>query len=371
MRSLLLVALLGPALIPQDRPNNNLLKEHSDRKQMQYLSAEEEARIRQMIPVIDHPDHNDRMRQATIYDSKTRWNVHQNDIAGTRATVLGSQYNISVSGPIRTDTGDMKADRFGNGNREYPWKFTAGVFDSVPSTQTKMLYLPPGQYVTYERKNGGYVYYSYPVGTSIYELLTNTSKTPFVYAVRVRTKVGETGDVAKDWSPDEFIPFVTRKEYQEATGSGEGKVREYTIRTSHDKAIGDVRGNLEDIPDLDEDKVLTAIKRPFKSRIGQAWAPGVDGVMTTSPGQLVPPNYAGMLFEVTKTSCARCHRDTMKDVDEFESPRDWYGKLRGSADGIFSWHPFDDSILRGDGFPQPMGFGFAWDKASLELIRRK
>jgi hypothetical protein len=50
-------------------------------------------------------------------------------------------------------------------------------------------------------------------------------------------------------------------------------------------------------------------------------------------------------------SCAKCHESTLKHVDEFDTPRQWYGRVRGS-DRIFTFHPIEPASISTNGAPR-------------------
>jgi hypothetical protein len=117
---------------------------------------------------------------------------------------------------------------------------------------------------------------------------------------------------------------------------------------------------IDDLPPL-EDKVVSQLlmSTTFQSAVGSAWR--VDeksGVPCYAPTteddfHIVPRHYRAAWMEATSQSCMDCHRDTLRLAAEFEEPRDWYGRVRGS-DGIFSWHPFDPVSISHNGMARPV-----------------
>ena len=93
----------------------------------------------------------------------------------------------------------------------------------------------------------------------------------------------------------------------------------------------------------------------FVSSYGQVWKKSVDlksfAPTTSSTLSVVPHNYQAGFFEVKEDSCMRCHKESGRKVSEFYSGLYLYGEVWGK-DGIFSFHPFDESEfskLRGQG----------------------
>ncbi len=333
-----------------------------------YYDVKTDVKIRQKyLPRLAHREHNRKMREAVLYDKKVRWRVHQDATATGFPRVLGSQYNISFPGPVLDHRGEMKRDRFGNGNLEFPWKHTGGVTDETPVKTVNLLWLPPGESIDWQTQDSNYVAWAFPIGTTFYEVLINeTNDLPFT--VRVRTKTAATGP----WQPDEFVPFPSRTEYEEALKAKSitpqaGPIVRPRIASRHPSACEDLEGDLETLAPLDPGVVKELLDRPFRSRlVAGTWSESAMGVTAEDPGQIVPPKYHGQLVEVTTASCNRCHRDTGKHVEVFERnpPRDWYGLLRG-GDGILSWHPFEDRQLRDIGFD---GAPWQFDPVSRRLM---
>jgi hypothetical protein len=125
--------------------------------------------------------------------------------------------------------------------------------------------------------------------------------------------------------------------------------------TLHRKTAFDVGSGTAALPRLSEAMAAELLDgTPFKSAVGAAWRRG-DAPETTvfaptslEAFSLVPKDYQGTFMGTDTDSCKRCHEHTLRHVDQFDSVRQWYGRVRG-ADQIFTWHPIDPSSISYNG----------------------
>jgi hypothetical protein len=116
---------------------------------------------------------------------------------------------------------------------------------------------------------------------------------------------------------------------------------------------------VDELPPLDAALVTELLTTtPFRSALGRVWRQDARGVATcapttTSPFHIVPINYDAGFVSLDSQSCMRCHITTNQSVRNFDSGRDWYGRIRGS-DGIFSFHPFAPESVSGNGYTAPV-----------------
>ena len=108
-------------------------------------------------------------------------------------------------------------------------------------------------------------------------------------------------------------------------------------------------GWVDSLPDFTDSNLVRKLLRntEFVAAYGTAWKSNgsqVTYAATTNHSLSVVPNhYDAGLLEVTDAACMRCHRETGRLVSEFYSDLYLYGELWGK-DGIFSFHPYDESL---------------------------
>lgn len=318
-----------------------------------------------------------------------------------QTTLHSPFYNISGDpsdrGAVNNRPGDLGRRGGGNGNVEFPWNVAPGGAANSPSVNSfKGLWLPkddsgrlrpvvwfrqdvPGRGAGERIVRGGgglaegpprrlrdgrslnYAYgWTFPPGAVLIEALTmrTPNDTDVVFAIRFRVREPDA------WGVEIFRPFATAEQLAAAIESFEGRDvrREAAIAQlraagpltemrladlTHTRKLGfDVTTGTCDLPTLSTDDVLSLINRPFVSCLGEKWKVGTNGVAAlaatnpTNNFNVIPPNFHGAFAGNDRDGCIKCHDSTNRHVTEFEQPRGWYGRIRGS-DGIFSFHPFD------------------------------
>src|SRR5690606_26322986 len=107
----------------------------------------------------------------------------------------------------------------------------------------------------------------------------------------------------------------------------------------------------------------------FRSAEGEIWLVAAGNKPAYAPTtqasfHIVPRNYDAGFIAVDQDSCSRCHNSVNRHVDEFDSRRDWYGRVRGS-DQIFSFHPFEPGSISYNGFSSTPRMRHALVRAGL------
>ena len=337
------------------------------------MSAAKEARLRKLLPKLD----DDAMQallddpRLILYTEEEMPRCHQ-DWDGSLPGLHSPYYNISANG----------GERFGNGNREFPWGTPAGTHRATGIYSFRFLYLPQDAKgktlpVVYYRKQlrgdttQGYAW-MYPAGTVFGEVLclnaSGGTAAAFELRVRKRDKVS--------WDVDVFRPFPTAE-------SLAGRIEELRPEWSSTPALAKLVSHLtearplplgrlvdnhpsqrvidqamgvDSLPPIQDDKLVLELltTTPFASAHGEVWRKGTNATFTSAPTteagfHIVPAKYDAGFIEVDQHSCMRCHRTANQHVRNFDFGRDWYGRVRGS-DGIFSWHPFDPSSISANGY---------------------
>lgn len=354
-------------------PHLALAAEAAPAAPFKLVSAEKESRLRKLLPRVA-----DSAMQALLDDDRLMLyteeempRCHQ-DWDGSLPGIHSPYYNISA------DDGE----RFGNGNREFPWGHPAGTHRTNSLYTFRFLSLPIDEQgrprpVVYYRKQlrgdtaPGYAW-MYPAGTVFGEVLClkNSSGSAAAFEIRVRKR----NQVA--WDVDVFRPFPTAESLaeriQELRPDWE-KSKTLTKLVSHltverplavarlvnnhpgGRVIDQTMG-VDSLPPVNDEKLVLELltSTPFVSAHGEIWRKGTNATFTAAPTttakfHVVPAGYDAGFIEVDQHSCMRCHESANQHVRNFDFGRDWYGRVRGS-DGIFSWHPFDPSSISSNGF---------------------
>jgi len=291
-----------------------------------------------VFPILDNED----MNAIINHPTQTHWydlpRAHQK---GTRVPqkpaisggLLSSYYNIAGS-----------LDRFGNGNREFPWDKPGGLLSSENSGKGKRFIYLPKPVVWYKKDT--LVRWIFPPGTIVGEslVLRTGDGQELPYQVRIREKVGN------HWIFSVFQPFDSVESLSMALErSIVVNIEAHVVSGTKFKDFVEI---LPEIPETPKLLTTTVFK---ESSVGFVWTPD-----TKSDLCIVPKN--NMMF-ITNTSCVICHKNTSLHVDHFPPlSRDWYGHIRGD-DQIFSWYPFNPSCISYNGFSLPIIFD---TKYSLE-----
>ena len=274
-----------------------------------------------IFPVLDNED----MNAIINHPTKTYWydlpRAHQNS-----GGLLSSYYNISGS-----------LDKFGNGNREFPWDKPGGLLSSENSGKGKRFLYLPKPVVWY--KEGNLIRWTFPPGTIVGESLVFRTRDgqELPYQVRIREKTSNS------WIFLVFQPFDSLESLSLALKrSIVVNIREHVVRSTKFRDFVQILPEIPEAP-----KLLT--KTIFKeATVGFVWTPDTESDLC-----IVPKN--NMMF-ITNTSCVICHKNTSLHVNNFPPiSRDWYGHIRGD-DQIFSWYPFDPSCISYNGFTKVIKF---------------
>lgn len=337
------------------------------------VSAARDRQLREMFPTVadDHLQSLFRDPRLILYTDNEMPKAHQDWESGLPG-IHSPRYNISANG----------SEPFGNGNVEFPWGAPAGTHNSRNVQTYKFLWLPQDERGNtlpvawyHEHASGdsqtGYAWI-FPRGTVFGEVLLLSTPQGKSLPFEVRIRIRESDD----WSVDAFRPFPTagdlaerirelRPQWQEHP-SLEKLVRHLEEpRPLPPKLLADNHGTRQvlsqwmaedELPEVGDDALVEELltKSTFASVASTTWRKGSNGYMTHAPTtkasfHVVPASYSAGFIDVERKSCMRCHDTANKSVREFDAPRDWYGRIRGS-DGIFSFHPFDPSCISYNGF---------------------
>jgi hypothetical protein len=285
-------------------------------------------------------------------------------------------YNISAD----------RSERFGNGNREFPWGAPAGTHRSPGVSTVKFLWLPTDDagetlpvvwYRTRLRGDNrlGYAW-MFPVGSVLGELLLierpGGGRLPFELRTRTREAKGWDADVFRpfpravdlaerivelrpDWQSDlELVRLVRHLAEPQPLALGALFSRHPTSTAFFSEAF------VDSLPPVADSQLIESLLATtgFRSVLGIDWRQDSDGQRVAAPTteaafHVVPQHFDGGFVEVDNISCMRCHESVNQHVRDFDFSRDWYGRVRGS-DGIFSFHPFAAESISHNGFFRPV-----------------
>lgn len=338
---------------------------------VQLMPAEKEAALRKLLPKFEDPEMTALVSdERTIFYTEDEMPRCHQDWDGSLPGLHSPYYNISAN----------SREPYGNGNREFPWGHPAGTHRAAGVYTFRFFRLPQDEQgrtlpVTWYRRHlrhdtsPGYAW-TYPVGTVFGEVLC--LRTPdnrgVAFEVRIRRR-----DQYR-WEVDAFRPFPTAESLAERItelrSDWESKpslaklvshVRQPQalpvgrLTDNHPRRVFDQQMGIDVLPPIGDDKLVIELltTTPFRSAHGELWRKGTNNVYTAAPTtqasfHIVPKGYDGGFVEVDTHSCMRCHETANSHVRDFDSSRDWYGRVRGS-DGIFSWHPFDPSSISRNG----------------------
>ncbi len=352
------------------------------------MSDSDTSRWRQFMPKVDDLEVQAVLDDPAlmIYTDREVPRAYQKMRGGLHG-VHSAYYNISGDG----------REPYGNVNREFPWANPVGTDKVLGLKTVKAVWFPPFDGDTSRRKpmvwyphrrpgdnTTGYAWI-YPVGTKFFEflLMPDPNRRYHVFEVRIRDREID------GWRVDIFRPFSTSvalaeylktipdwQDYQRLNNAVRHLESPNTLRVASrrdrqpQRKIFRQTAGVDVLPQLDANLVYHLLDSvAFKSCAGSVWKTDSNGVECYAPTvkqgfNIVPPNYEGSFVEVGRNSCMRCHETTNMAADEFNRPRDWYGRVRGS-DGIFSFHPFASSSISDNGSSRSINFNSKLTKNNL------
>jgi hypothetical protein len=345
------------------------------------LPAAKLQRLRAALPHVAFP------RLAQIFASTdTLWYDGESMKPSYQAAVLESPpwgansndrwFNLIASpvAPTANNFYDRSLNRF-----KFPFGTTAGTdnstnltvfnFLSLPSRNGRLLPVavrPRPQRIAgsgFTMNSWGWLY---PNGAVLGELLFVTTGSGDLLPVEVRTRTR----TPNGWAINAFRPFPTadaldaaikahRPDWQSRPALAamvqhlertDNLVRR-SLHTPNVPGVFDQDGAVDVLPDFGDAALVRELltQTTFVSAYGAIWKQG-NGLVTyaastSASPSIVPTNYDAGLMEVSDESCMRCHQETGRHLVAFKPEyRDivLYGEMWG-RDGIFSFHPFDES----------------------------
>jgi hypothetical protein len=369
-----LLLFLAPTLAPP------LAAQHAP----QFCSPEKLAALRAALPATADPQWEPLFAdEATIfYTEREMPPAYQMSSAhGSAQYFHDTRYNIS--GDAREAS--MGQGNGGNANREFPWRMPGGTDGAEGSIDKFSFFRLPARegglwpIVHWHETRGGDVLgphtvlaWIFPVDTIFGECLRLKDGRGQFHTFEVRLRIRRK----TDWAVEILRPYPTAGDLAErlaAIGTAEASrarsellgVREVRIEDLVDSRhphLSGFRGQaaIERLPAMSDELVAELLDVPFRNAAGFDWretdARDVNVVAPTSDQlfSLVPRHYRGAFLGNDSAGCARCHQHALRHAREFDSVRDWYGFVRGSADGILSCHIVEPSCISSNGSDRPV-----------------
>ncbi len=351
------------------------------------LSGQREASLRRALPRVDDPQVAQLLSdpELVLYTHDEMPKAYQ-FWDGMFPGVHAAEHNISAN----------HSERYGNGNREFPWGAPAGTHRARNVSSFRFFRLPRDAQgrvrpvVWYRHRlagdrSGGYAW-TFPLGTVFGEVLAMRGPDGRDYTFELRTRTRKYGS----WAVDAFRPFPNaeslsarikelRPEWNKQPKltqlvSHLETPRKLPVQTLADRmpaqrVFAETMG-VDHLPPVDDDRLVMELLSgaTFHSAAGEVWR-GTPGASTCAPTtsarfHIVPAGYDGGFISVDSKSCMRCHDSVNQSVDNFDYGRDWYGRIRGS-DGIFSFHPFSHDSISPNGFPVKVRMRSEFEQAGI------
>lgn len=359
----------------------------------QLMSPGKAERLRRYFPRVDDPEVQQILDdpQLILYTEAEIPRAYQ-FWDGAFPGVHSAHYNISA-GAAEQARGH---GRGGNGNVEFPWSSAGGTHRCRNLFVVRFLRLPEENgrqlpIVWYRgnlRGSSGYGWV-FPSGTVFGEVLSMRGPTGFNYTfeLRTRTKLGNR------WLPNVFRPFPTAESLAERImelrpqWQSQPRLKravEHLLQPTprlHLARLADFAhpqrrdfdqtAAVDELPELGDNQLVAELLTTtvFRSAEGEIWRVAAGNKPAYAPTtqasfHIVPRNYDAGFIAVDQDSCSRCHNSVNRHVDEFDSRRDWYGRVRGS-DQIFSFHPFEPGSISYNGFSSTPRMRHALVRAGL------
>jgi hypothetical protein len=361
--------------------------------QGQLVSESKARQLRRFFPKVDDPQTQAVLDdpQLLLYTNAEMPRAYQ-FWDGAFPGIHSAGYNIS-SGAAEQAKGH---GRGGNGNVEFPWSSAGGTHRCDSLYVVRFLHLPEQDgrrlpvawYGSNLRGGGGGYAWVFPSGTVFGEILALRGPGGVYYTFELRTRRKHENE----WIPNAFRPFPTAESLAERIQTlrpdwdGQPNLKRVVdhllqpkptlhvarLASSHPlRREFDQTAAVDDLPGLEDDRLVAELLTTsvFRSAEGELWRATaghrqVYAPTTKAPFHIVPRNYDAGYIAIDQQSCARCHSSVNRHVNDFDTARDWYGRVRGS-DQIFSFHPFEPQSISYNGFAQSVSMRSSLVSAGL------
>lgn len=334
------------------------------------IPADRLAKIKAALPAVSYPE-----LEAIFASPSTYWYDHES---------MTPSYQDSINEPIVGANSNalwfrLLADSlFADGDKifdrsksrwQFPFATTFGTdqTDNIQVAEFLALPVKDGRLVPVSIWNPSDGWRSswnwlYPLGTTIGEVIFLKDGTNLLATeVRVRQRT-ESG-----WAANIYRPFPTApelaKRIQDLRPAWANDARLQTmvqhlndappLRTKRLTAAGftgtfDHEGAIDDLPDFADPVLVRELLKTttFTSAYGAIWKQNGQKIAYAASSRealsVVPRSYDAGVVEVSDESCARCHQNTGNLIEKWFPDVVLYGEIWGK-DGVFSFHPYDES----------------------------
>lgn len=244
--------------------------------------------------------------------------------------------------------------RYSNGNGEWPWanpatdredgraKNVIGIkhtgIKTFRASFPQFEIVRSGQRAWIEQvKVSGGLGWSFGPGTEVIEINTNRiGGSDYTFKVHRMTLTE-----GNEWFFRVYRPFVSKQEYEAATGTQAVQLGPRRKTTNHLFKPFDEMRDLWEVPRIEPELARQLLlTTSFKLAIDDEFIP-----TTRHTDQIYPQGYLGAYIgnAANQENCRKCHQDVAVNVRKFDSG-EWYGQIRGGGKdkhgvGVFSWYP--------------------------------
>ena len=339
----------------------------------QIMTAADISRLQQALPRFAWSGIDEILKSPRTmwYNHKTITPSYQDSVGDGTSAPIGARPNSRAEGIIVPEGRHL----FTGEKWSFPFGTTAGTDKSDNVEIGNFLHLPEESgrklplvyWVEINQRNLGIEdtkwKWMYPKGTVLGELIFLRSPDGGLYLTELRTRTR----YLDGWAINVYRPFDTAQALARAIKSrraswasnsslaaavasleGQGNLTALSLRSTAFPGVFEQNGALDDLPDLGDPELVKDLLRntAFVSAYGTTWkeSGGMKSFAptTSSNFSIVPRSYQAGILEVTDKSCARCHQETGRAINDFVSQAVLYGDIWGE-DGIFSFHPYDEN----------------------------
>lgn len=250
-----------------------------------------------------------------------------------------------------------------NANLDFPWDAPFG-FNQVPKEVLEtynFFLLPKGKKIVIFREIP--VKWIHPNMGIFGEILIVKDKSKNrKYICEIRIRIKRLFGAIADWETKIFRQVGNRMELESYLGvptyysnSMKPTSKYLKLENPEKDKVFVAQSYVDVLPDLPHDKVETIFTTfPFKEVTNDTWSENCIAPTSNQEFNIFPKNYA-LLLKMDSFACQKCHRQTfvpnnrlLPNEPIIKENSSKIGRIRG-YDGIFTWHPFDESAISKDG----------------------
>ena len=333
---------------------------------VEFIAKTEMEPFLRALPRIDSAEYDAVLKNPMTmwYDEASLTFVYQDSFGDPRG-LRGNRVGFDV-GSTSEEVPDIHllVDYFNPGKFKFPFSVAAGA-DFAQNVYVLNFWLPPqknGQVLPVKIwQNNSHWQWVFPAGTYIGEALfirapDDGAWRPFEIRARKRAM--------DHWDTTVWRPFSTATQLSTAVKAlrpnwqqtdvkllvtaleNPATLVPQTLSTApYTAAVPNFVGAADVLPATTDVALIKALLTdfPFTRANGLEWKRSgglvAYAASSNSDFHIVPKGYIGGMFEVSDTSCHRCHDQTSRPLNNLDGRIVLYGEIWGE-DEIFTWHPF-------------------------------